>query len=171
MFLSVMKLCNFRNRNAYLSGSIRWTNADVGTNAGAGGMNPVEIQVLELYCFCVPVILLQACTGTAFQVEKRYRNWVVDRSSTISSLILIDFELIIFYDIGFSIWWRHIGRDRDICFSRQDRDIFFLRRDPRHLFSRRDRDISFLRRDQDICFLRYPRKSGYDNTLGYYRIL
>ena len=63
MFLSVMKLCNFRNRNAYLSsGSIQWTNAGVGTNTGvgmntgAGGMNPVKMQVLELYCFCVPLI-------------------------------------------------------------------------------------------------------------------
>ena len=68
MFLLVMKLYNFRNRSAYLSGSIQWTNAGVGTNTGvgtnagvgtntgAGVMNPVEMQVLELYCFCVPLI-------------------------------------------------------------------------------------------------------------------
>ena len=51
--------------------------------------------ILLLYSTFILVILLKACTGTAFGLEKRYRNCTLNRSGTISSLVFIDFKLII----------------------------------------------------------------------------
>ena len=102
MFLSVMKLWNFRNRNAYLSGSIRWTNAGVGTN-----MNPVEMQVLDLYCFCVPLMFRLSFrryilelrsywkrgTGTAFwTVPAQFHHWFLGAIHILRTQIKPDFD-------------------------------------------------------------------------------